>query len=48
MTSQYLKQDIAKEGHCIDVVNGQVSVPTGAGLGIEVDESALAGMTRKV
>lgn len=48
VTSQYLKQDIAKAGQGVDVVNGRVTVPAGAGLGIEVDESALAGMVRKV
>ena len=44
VTAQYLANDIAKTG--VNVVNGQVTVPTGAGLGIEVDEAALAKFVR--
>lgn len=44
VTCQYLKEDVCKDH--LDVVNGQVTVPTGAGLGVEVDEEALSKFLR--
>jgi L-alanine-DL-glutamate epimerase-like enolase superfamily enzyme len=44
VTCQYLKEDVCKDS--LDVVNGQVTVPTGAGLGVEVDEDALSKFVR--
>ncbi|MEP4379280.1 MAG: enolase C-terminal domain-like protein [Alphaproteobacteria bacterium] len=43
-TAQYLKKDIAKNP--VEVINGRADVPSGAGLGIEVDEDALAEFVR--
>lgn len=43
-TSQYLKSDIAKNP--VQVINGRADVPSGAGLGVEVDEDALAAFVR--
>jgi len=43
-TSQYLKSDIAKNP--VQVINGQAEVPSGAGLGVDVNEDALAAFSR--
>ena len=46
ITSQYLKKDIVKDG--LEVVDGRVTLPAGAGLGVEVDQDALREYMRKV
>jgi L-alanine-DL-glutamate epimerase-like enolase superfamily enzyme len=45
VTCQYLQEDICKDS--LNVVNGRVNVPTGAGLGVEVDEDALSKFIRR-
>lgn len=43
-TCQFLKTDIARNP--VQVIDGKANVPTGAGLGIDVDEDALAEFAR--
>jgi L-alanine-DL-glutamate epimerase-like enolase superfamily enzyme len=44
ITSQYLRKDIVKDG--IQIVDGQAELPSGAGLGVDVDPDALAEFSR--
>ena len=43
-SGQFLKTDIARNP--VQVIDGKANVPTGAGLGVEVDEDALAEFAR--
>ncbi len=43
-TCQFLKADVVRNP--VQVVNGRADVPTGAGLGVDVDEDALAEFAR--
>ena len=44
VTSQYLRKDIVKDG--IQVIDGMAELPSGAGLGVEVDPDALKEFAR--